>query len=140
MSNDRSNPFGSSDLNNNLKTPLIEQERHGVHEAIHNLSKSLTTFQQHIDKASNLSKRIGTNRDNQQVRDQIHAHIDDGRALTSQITVQLKDFLRFVSEVSGSERVRRCCIVLFVLCLIVSNCFYCFYCLCIACALFLYHN
>ena len=116
MSSERGNPFGGSD---NLRTPLIDQEQSGgpgkgggqnislnYKSAIANLTKSLRAFQQHIDKASNLSKRIGTNRDNQNIRDQIHSHIDSGRSLTSDITIQLKDFLRYVSEVSGSERVR----------------------------------
>ena len=105
------NPFGGSDFNesssNNLKTLLISTTTDGYKMAITTLAKSLGTFQQHIDKASHLSKRVGTNRDNQHIRDQIHNHIDQGRSLTSTITVQLKDFLRFVSEVSGSERSKR---------------------------------
>jgi hypothetical protein len=103
------NPFGTSDMS----TPLIDAE-HGssgatadgsYKSAIRILSKSLGSFQQQIDKASNLTRRIGTNRDNQKVRDQIRAHIEEGRSLIQKIGRHLKDFQRFVSEVSGSERV-----------------------------------
>lgn len=127
------NPFGTSDWNDssdrgrngggmgdNLRTPLIDQRggsqakggaRGGRHSdgsynrAIAELGRSIGTFQQHINAAAALSKRVGTPRDSSRVRDQIHSHINDGRALTSSIADRLKEFQRFVSEASGSERV-----------------------------------
>ena len=97
------NPFGNSDMN----TPLIDAEHGNTYSSsIKELSRSLGTFQQHIDKASSLIRRIGTNRDNQNVRDQIKTHLSDGRELVERIAVDLKDFKRFISEARGSEKVR----------------------------------
>ena len=115
MSNDhKGNPFGSSDFSrkDNLHTPLIDAERSSspvgsYKSAISDLSRSLGLFQQHIDKATNLTRRIGTNRDTQKGRDSVRGHIEEGRSSISTIAIMLKDFQRFVSEVSGSEKVSR---------------------------------
>lgn len=123
MSKDqRGNPFGSSDFsrNDNLRTPLIDAERGSspvgsYKSAISDLSRSLGLFQQHIDKATNLTRRIGTNRDTQKGRDAVRRHIEEGRSLISTIATMLKDFQRFVSEVSGSEKVSRTFLSLFFL-------------------------
>ena len=110
-----------------LRTPLIDQERGGggrrggglsgaggrterwdggsYDTAIAELGRSIGTFQKHINATATLSKRVGTPRDSRKVRDQIHSHIDEGRALTSAIMTSLKDFNRYLSEVGGSERV-----------------------------------
>jgi len=93
------NPFGNSDMN----TPLIDAEHGNTYSSsIKELSRSLGTFQQHIDKATSLIRRIGR----EKFRDQIKTHLSDGRELVERIAVDLKDFKRFISEARGSEKVR----------------------------------